>query len=43
VVLVRVLRREGFAAAEVDPTDCTALDRLTLQGQGVQIKRPRGA
>lgn len=40
VVLVRVLRREGFAAAEVDPTDCIALDRLTLQGQVVQIERP---
>ena len=40
VVLVRVIRREGFEIAETDPTDCIALDRLTLQGQVVQVERP---
>ncbi len=40
VALVRVIRREGFEAAETDPTDCIALDRLTLQGQVVQVERP---
>lgn len=40
VVLVKVLRRDGFEVLETDPTDCIALDRLTLQGEVVQIERP---
>jgi len=40
LVLARVVRRQGFEAAEVDRNDCIALDRLTLQGAATIITRP---
>ena len=40
LLLVKVTKRDGFHIVETDPTDCIALDRLTLEGTALQLTRP---